>query len=101
MFIFCFKDSRCYWQSGVYCFLFIYYFFYLKKQNFFEVPMVILPNDAEANLFASICIAAHFEIPEGVVLGRKKIKLLFLNFFPPKKSVRFFQRLVNERKQNE
>ena len=29
-----------------------------------QVPMLILPNDAESNLFASICIAAHFEIPE-------------------------------------
>jgi lysophospholipase len=29
-----------------------------------QVPMVILPNDAESNLFGSICIAGHFEIPE-------------------------------------
>lgn len=28
------------------------------------VPMVIQPNDAESNLFGSICIAGHFEIPE-------------------------------------
>ncbi len=29
-----------------------------------QVPMLILPNDAESNLFGAICIAAHFEIPE-------------------------------------
>ena len=32
-----------------------------------QVPMIVLPNDAESNLFASICIAAHFEIPEVTV----------------------------------
>lgn len=32
-----------------------------------QVPMLVLPNDAESNLFASICIAAHFEIPEVAV----------------------------------
>lgn len=29
-----------------------------------QVPMVMQPNDAEANLFGAINIAAHFEIPE-------------------------------------
>lgn len=38
-----------------------------------KVPMVILPNDAESNLFASICIAAHFEIPEVCVFFNGKL----------------------------
>lgn len=29
-----------------------------------QVPLVVQPNDAEANLFGSINIAGHFEIPE-------------------------------------
>lgn len=35
--------------------------------------MIILPNDAESNLFASICIAAHFEIPEVCVFFNGKL----------------------------
>lgn len=38
-----------------------------------QVPMLVQPNDAEANLFGSICIAGHFEIPEVCVFFNGKL----------------------------
>ena len=38
-----------------------------------QVPMVLQPNDAESNLFASISIAGHFEIPEVCVFFNGKL----------------------------
>ena len=38
-----------------------------------QVPMLLQPNDAESNLFGSICIAGHFEIPEVCVFFNGKL----------------------------